>query len=311
MMVKGNVAILSKIGKELTMNTTIDGRKVRFELLGDEQLPPMVFTGGGFWPLDKTRPGCEALAACGWRVINWDRPGSGGSDFDFDAPDLLKCWADTLAGLLAHLGITKAVIGGGSGGHVTSLAFAHHYLDRVSALVCMTPHTDDPEIVAGVTEQTFIDPVRVVKESGMAGLGNLSTGFFNFAEQMADFPEKRRMLIDTDPDVFVTAMENWSQIFVDPLKGFMANLDDAQLVRIDVPTLVLPPISPNAVHPVHTAEKAAQLLPNATLQDWNVFFGDKLSKVKDELDQIGGIQTAVVMAPAIDAFLRGAGVASA
>ena len=290
---------------------SINGRDVRFEVLGDPGSPTMVMTGGGFWPLDNTRPGCEAMSRLGWRVVNWDRPGSGGSDFDFDAPDLLRSWADALAGLLTHLSVEKAVVGGGSGGCATSLAFAHHHLERVLALVCVTPHTDDAEIMQRVREQTFATPAQAVQEGGMAALLEHSTGFFNFDDQLNRFPEKRDRVLSTDPPTFIAAMQRWSQMWADPRRAFLINLTDAQLREINVPTLVLPPLLPNDRHPLHTAEALAHRLRQAKLQDWRAHFGGGLDHARRELEKAGGgTHTLAAMAPAIDTYLRRLPVAS-
>ena len=68
------------------------------------------------------------------RVITWDQRGHGST---VATPEPFTYWdsADDLAGLLDHLGIRRAVIGGMSAGGFISLRFALRYPDRTAGLV--------------------------------------------------------------------------------------------------------------------------------------------------------------------------------
>jgi hypothetical protein len=172
----------------------------------------------------------------------------------------------------------------------------------------MTPHTDDPALLGPIREATFSAPIETVRASGMAALADLETGFFRFADQLNRFTRKRETLLRTDPERFISAMKRWSRMMTDPAKAFMANLEDADLAKFLVPTLVLPRLNPHDdLHPVHTAEILARKLPNSTTQDWNAYFGEHLPKVRADLESRGGgDETVVVMASAINDFLRAA-----
>jgi len=69
-----------------------------------------------------------------WRVITWDERGHG---LTVTTPDDFSYWdsADDLRGLLDHLGVERAVIGGMSQGGFLSLRFALQHPDRVIGLI--------------------------------------------------------------------------------------------------------------------------------------------------------------------------------
>src|SRR5258708_8645124 len=104
--------------------TRVSGYSLTSELLGEGR--PWVITPGGRFSKDS--PGVRELAAAlaerGNRVLIWDRPNCGASDVCFTGTSESAMQADALAALLAHLGMTPAVIAGGSGGSRVSLLTA-------------------------------------------------------------------------------------------------------------------------------------------------------------------------------------------
>ena len=287
------------------MTATIDGRAVRYKVSGDNTAFPIVLTPAGFFSLERIETFANRFAAKGWRTVVWDRPGSGGSDFDFGAPDLLRCWSDTLAQLLQYLKIEKAVVAGVSGGQLTSIAFAHYHPDFVTALACLLPHTDNPAINRRVQDQTFFEPIRQVRELGLHALASQQRGFFKFAEQIATYAHKKDVLLNMDPEVFCRTMTRWADMMSVPKRGFLANLSDVQLSRIAVPTLVVPPLVPDEVHPYHTALLLSQALPNATLIDWEAELGDQYAVIKRDPTMTGpGPQKLLPMVKTLDSYVR-------
>lgn len=80
-----------------------------------------------------------APLARGYRVICPDLPGFGQSDMKpVDAP-IPGWWADTILGLLDHLGIGKAHFLGNSMGGMISLKIALEHPERVERLILMAP----------------------------------------------------------------------------------------------------------------------------------------------------------------------------
>ena len=93
----------------------INGLGIAYEVIGQGQ--PWVITPGGRFSKDApgVRELARALAATGKQVLIWDRPNTGASEVCFDGDSESVMQADALAGLLRALGMTPAVISGGSG----------------------------------------------------------------------------------------------------------------------------------------------------------------------------------------------------
>jgi 3-oxoadipate enol-lactonase len=108
----------------------INGLDIWQEVQGDG--PPIVFVHGlgatsNIWHAQRV------LLSKQYRVIVYDRSGAGRSQkrdsYSIDA------WADELAGLLNHLGVSSAVVVGHSLGSMVAQRFAGKYPARVRALV--------------------------------------------------------------------------------------------------------------------------------------------------------------------------------
>ena len=95
-----------------------------------------------FVPQIKERPS-------GCRIITWDARCHGETETT-DDPFTYWDLADDLRGLLDHLGIERAVIGGMSQGGMVALRFALKHPDRVAALILLGTQAgvEDPEKVA-------------------------------------------------------------------------------------------------------------------------------------------------------------------
>jgi len=93
-------------------------------------------------------PQVEALASR-FRIITWDARSHGETE---STDDLFTYWdlAEDLKGLLDHLGIARAVIGGMSQGGFIALRFALEHPERVEALVLIDTQAgiEDPEKAA-------------------------------------------------------------------------------------------------------------------------------------------------------------------
>jgi pimeloyl-ACP methyl ester carboxylesterase len=91
----------------------------------------------------------SALAGAGYRVITPDLPGFGGSAPSPDEPSV-EVMADAVVGLLDHLGIERAVVGGLSMGGYVTMALLRHHPDRLSAIILADTKAgaDTPEAAA-------------------------------------------------------------------------------------------------------------------------------------------------------------------
>ena len=125
----------------------INGQWINYEDTGGD-LGPIVLAHGILMDGAMFAPQIEAAKA-GTRFITWDARCHGDTE-NTDEPFTYWDLADDLKGLLDHLGIERAVIGGMSQGGFVALRFALRYPERVSALILLGTQAglEDPEKVA-------------------------------------------------------------------------------------------------------------------------------------------------------------------
>ncbi|HXC78586.1 MAG TPA: alpha/beta hydrolase [Candidatus Acidoferrum sp.] len=125
----------------------VNGQWINYEDTGGD-LEPVVLAHGLLMDREMFAPQIAAAKA-GCRFITWDARCHGDTE---NTADAFSYWdlADDLKGLLDHLGVERAVIGGMSQGGFVALRFALKYPERVSALVLMGTQAgiEDPEKVA-------------------------------------------------------------------------------------------------------------------------------------------------------------------
>jgi 3-oxoadipate enol-lactonase len=122
----------------------VNGQRIRFDDSGGSG-PPVILSHGFLMDREMFAPQVEALAG-DFRVISWDERGFGETEFDGQPFTYWDSAADCL-GLLDHLGIDRAVLGGMSQGGFLSLRAALLAPERVRALVLIDTQsgTEDPE----------------------------------------------------------------------------------------------------------------------------------------------------------------------
>lgn len=124
----------------------VNGQRIRFEDTGGSGMP-VVLAHGFLMDREMFAPQVEALAP-EFRVITWDERGFGETQFDGEPFTYWDSAKDCL-GLLDHLELEQAVVGGMSQGGFLSLRAALLAPGRVRALVLMDTQsgTEDPEIL--------------------------------------------------------------------------------------------------------------------------------------------------------------------
>src|ERR1700682_2761844 len=107
-------------------------------------LPAVVLAHGLLMDLDMCAPQVEALSSRN-RMITWDARSHGETETT-DDPFTYWDLAEDLRGLLDHLGIARAVIGGMSQGGFVALRFALAHPERVAGLILLSTQagTEDP-----------------------------------------------------------------------------------------------------------------------------------------------------------------------
>jgi 3-oxoadipate enol-lactonase len=125
----------------------INGQWIHYEDTGGN-LVPVVFAHGLLMDGEMFKPQIEARDP-GCRIITWDSRCHGQTETTND-PFTYWDLADDLRGLLDHLGIDRAVIGGANQGGSVALRFALKHPERVSALILVGTQAgaEDPKKVA-------------------------------------------------------------------------------------------------------------------------------------------------------------------
>ena len=122
----------------------VGGQRLYYEDTGGAGLP-LVLSHGFLMDAEMFEPQVLALGGR-HRVITWDQRGHGRTESTID-PFTYWDSADDLVGLLDHLGVEQAVIGGMSQGGFIALRFALSHSGRTAALVLIDTQAgqEDPE----------------------------------------------------------------------------------------------------------------------------------------------------------------------
>jgi 3-oxoadipate enol-lactonase len=122
----------------------VNGQRIRFDDSGGDG-PPIVLSHGFLMDREMFAPQVSVLAP-EFRVITWDERGFGETEFDGEPFTYWDSASDCL-GLLDHLQVDRAVLGGMSQGGFLSLRAALIAPERVRALVLIDTQagTEDPE----------------------------------------------------------------------------------------------------------------------------------------------------------------------
>jgi 3-oxoadipate enol-lactonase len=122
----------------------VNGQRIRFEDTGGDG-PTVVLSHGFLMDREMFAHQVEALAP-EFRVVTWDQRGFGETEYDGEPFTYWNSARDCL-GLLDHLGIDEAVLGGMSQGGFLSMRAALLAPQRVRALVLIDTQsgTEDPE----------------------------------------------------------------------------------------------------------------------------------------------------------------------
>uniref|UniRef100_A0A831U3C6 Alpha/beta fold hydrolase n=1 Tax=Geobacter metallireducens TaxID=28232 RepID=A0A831U3C6_GEOME len=117
------------------MNAIINGINLAYD---DHGSGPAVLLIHGF-PLCRRmwHPQIQAVTGAGFRLVTLDLRGFGESDAP-EGPYSMELFADDVAGLLDHLGIGRAVVGGMSMGGYVLFNLLERYPDRLAGAVFIT-----------------------------------------------------------------------------------------------------------------------------------------------------------------------------
>jgi len=205
----------------------VGGRELRYEDTGGEG-PPLLLLHG--FPLRASlwAPQIEALGDR-YRIVAPDLPGFGGSQPPED-PDNWRMgeYAAVAAGLLDHLGIEEAVVGGISMGGYIAFSMMRRHRERIRALVLVdtAPGADSQE-----TREIRERQQQEVRETGSRPLAEKLVVRLLAPKNLAD-PALRAAVL--------ALMDHPAEAYVSALEAMKRRRDSTpDLSRIDVPTLIV------------------------------------------------------------------------
>lgn len=242
--------------------TTRDGTKIYYKDWGTGQ--PVVFSHG--WPLsaDAFEDQMFFLAANGYRCIAHDRRGHGRSDQSWDGNNL-DAYADDLAELVEALDLKEAIhVGHSTGGGEVVRYIGRHGTKRVgkAVLIGAIPPVmvKSPSNPGGTPIEEF-DKLRAGVQADRAQLfKDLSMPFYGFNRAGARVSEGLR------ESFWLQGMMCGFPGAYFCIKAFSETDLTADLMKIDVPTLILHGDDDQIVPIDDSARLSAKIVKDATLK---------------------------------------------
>lgn len=246
----------------------INGTNLFYEDYGSG--PAVLLTPGGRVDRNGLRP-IGALISPHCRVLLHDRRNCGRSDIVIGGElSEQHIWAEEMAGLLQHLGITSVYAVGGSAGSRTSLTLATRHPELVKGSLIWEV-SGGPRSGAVMAPGYYGQYIEAAKRGGMEAVA--ATEFF--AQRLLDNPSNRERLLGMGVQEFCAVMQRWSDTFARP--NPVGDLTEAELRHIACPVFIFAGNTPDEVHHVSAAENAHRLIPNSkmrpsawTHEEWDV-----------------------------------------
>ncbi len=241
----------------------INGLTLSYETIGQAGRPWVITPGGRF---TKESPGvrqlAETLAQHGNRVLIWDRPNCGASSVCFEGSSESAMQADALAGLLAHLEMTPAVIAGGSGGARVSLLTASRHREAAAGLAVWW-------ISGGVFGLLSLATHYCGGSLAAAWTGGMEAvvALPEWSEVLDRNPDNRRRFLEQDRATFVATMERWMLAYCPRDDEPVPGLPGAEARALDIPALIFRSGTSDPHHTRATSEALAETLPQARLTE--------------------------------------------
>ncbi|AOR78018.1 alpha/beta fold hydrolase [Novosphingobium resinovorum] len=255
------------------MKIDVNGLTLDYELIGDEDAPPLVLTPGGRYARDAAGvPELGAkLAQGGYRVLLWDRPGCGASDIAFTASSESVMNAEALVGLVGALGLEDVTLAGGSAGSRITLMAAARMAANVRRIAIWWI-SGGPVGLAGLAWYYCGDQIAAASKGGMKAVVELPS----WADQIARNPKLRTILLAQDADAYIAAMQRWGKAFAYSDTSPVPGMSEADFSTLTMPVLTFRSGRSDMAHTRETSEWVHRLLPDSSLvkppwgdQEWN------------------------------------------
>jgi pimeloyl-ACP methyl ester carboxylesterase len=242
----------------------IAGVGIEYELLGAPGAPALALNPGGRFP--KEAPGirafAEALAAGGRRVLIWDRPNCGASDFCLEGDSESALQGEMLVALIRALDLGPTAVAGGSAGSRTSLFAAAHDPGAISHLIQWWVSGGTLSLLS-LGSAYCCDPAVAASIGGMAAVAAQPMWSYYLQNDAAN----RDRFLALDPEAFIATMARWAEAFVPSADAPIPGMPHAALTRLKMPTLIFRGTKHDLYHPAWMCERLAECIPHAQLQD--------------------------------------------
>ena len=266
-----------------------DGFKLSYEQRGRKAgaaRRPIILIHGLLLPRKHHYLLADALAERGNRVILLDLLGHGESEKpDHSLYYTMEIFGRQVVGLMDHLDLAEAVVGGTSLGANVTLEVANHAPDRCRGMFIEMPVL---ERAAPAAALLFV-PLTIAYAQGEALFDWISRGVRMIPRTGSPYP-------DTLLDLLSRAPKPSAAVLHGLLTGRMAP-HPSDRAKLDMPALVMGH-DRDLLHPFTDAEALSRELPNVELLHANSFFElrfppNRLSDaIADFLDQVWGVTTA-------------------
>jgi len=249
--------------------TKINGFEMAYSVEGEGF--PLIFAHGlmnSRWAQTEMGMGIESFENR-YKVITYDARGHGESESPKDVETYnWRQLGQDMSGLLSHLNVEQAYVGGASMGCATSVAMALDSPELVKGLVLlMPPPFPDPGInnpedlskeLAGV-RQMFEMFAQLIEKQGMKAVLPLMQQQPMFADMKKSNPEMSERLMR----VMAATNEEGAPLAI---RGLVNNepIDVNRFSEINVPALIVAH-GGDPIHPMKSAEMLNEMLPQARL----------------------------------------------
>lgn len=244
----------------------VDGVSLYVRQTGPEDGVPILMLHGLLGTTEVWRYNRDAMAAAGYRVIAYDRPGGGLSDKRWEIDYTQAAQAELAWGLLDAVGVERAVLLSHSAGAKILTQMVMQQPDQVRGLVLVAPAIEEGGGPAGVDRLLVLPPVTRWMQVGLRVI---------FSEEgvrsvISDVHADPSFLSEDDYAVYLRGFQtpNWDT-------GFLALTRDsgygqakvADLADTTIPALVVHG-DLDSVVPVETGRQVAATLVNGTLIEY-------------------------------------------
>jgi 3-oxoadipate enol-lactonase len=224
----------------------VNGQRIRFQDSGGDG-PPIILSHGFLMDREMFAPQVEALHP-EFRVITWDERGFGETEFDGEPFTYWDSARDCL-GLLDHLGIDRAVLGGMSQGGFLSMRAALLAPGRVRALVLI-------DTQSGTEDAERLPAYRQMQETWLA------------VGPVDELTQAIAGLIIGDPEISETWIAKWHKLPREAMKApgdCLFERDDLtdRVSEITCPAIIFHGTADMSIE-VEKAQQLSQRLPGST-----------------------------------------------